>query len=109
MAEEKPQRIGAHDLGGLPGGQIDRAEHDAAFWEQRVDAMVMLMMWKGVLKDAAQLRQGIEALEPDVYEKLSYYERWAGSAAYNAIRTGLVTEEELERRIEEVRARKGAV
>ncbi|MDA0334615.1 MAG: nitrile hydratase subunit beta [bacterium] len=97
------ERIGPHDLGGLPGGPVDRTEHDAAHWERQVDAMVMLMRRKGVMIDPAQLRRGIESLDPDVYEKLSYYERWAGSAALNAIEQGLVTQAELDARIESLR------
>lgn len=99
------ERIGAHDLGGLSAGPVDRAEHDSAHWERQVDAMVILMRKKGVMMDPAQLRRGIESLDPDVYEKLSYYERWAGSAAQNAIEQGLVTEAELEARIQVLRSR----
>ena len=98
------ERIGPHDLGGLPGGPVDRTEHDPAYWECQVDAMVMLMRRKGVMIDPAQLRRGIESLDPDVYEKLSYYERWAGSAALNAIEQGLVTQADLVARIESLRA-----
>jgi hypothetical protein len=99
MPEETPQRIGPHDMGGLPGDAVDRSEHDAAYWERQVDAMIVLMFKKGIFKDLAQLRRGIESLSPDVYEKLSYYERWATSAALNAVEQGIVTQEELDARI----------
>ena len=105
MPNGRPVAIGPHDLGGLPGGDIDRDEHDSAFWERQVDAMVMLMFSKDVMIDAAQLRRGIESLQSDVYEKLSYYERWAASAAFAAIERGLVTQEELDARIAEVAER----
>jgi hypothetical protein len=105
MSDNEVERIGAHDLGGLPGGPVDQAEHDSAHWERQVDAMVILMRKKGVMIDPAQLRRGIESLDPDVYEKLSYYERWAGSAAQNAIEQGLVTQTELDERMQILRAR----
>ena len=105
MSDNEVERIGAHDLGGLPGGPADQAEHDSAHWERQVDAMVILMRKKGVMIDPAQLRRGIESLDPDVYEKLSYYERWAGSAAQNAIEQGLVTQTELDERMQILRAR----
>lgn len=108
MGEKRSEYIGPHDLGGLPGGPVDRTEHDAAYWERQVDAMVMLLRQKGVMKDAAQLRRGIESLAPDVYEALSYYERWAGSAAFNAIEQGLVTQEELDRRIAAIETRENS-
>ena len=100
---EEPERIGPHDLGGLPAEAIDRREHDAAYWERQVDGMVMLLFNKGHITDFAQVRRGIEALDPDVYDKLSYYERWASAAADIAIDRGLVTPEELDARIQEVR------
>ena len=69
----------------------------------RSNAMVILMFRKGLFSDAAQLRLGIESLGPDVYEKLSYYERWAASAAHQALARGVVTAEELEARVEKLR------
>lgn len=95
--------IGPHDLGGHDAGPVERDEHDPAYWERAVDAMVMLMRRKGVMLDPAQLRRGIESLDAHVYERLSYYERWAGSAALNAIEQGLVTREELDERVARLR------
>jgi nitrile hydratase subunit beta len=103
VSDSGTDRIGPHDLGGSPAGPVERGEHDPAHWELQVDAMVMLMRRKGVMIDPAQLRRGIESLDPEVYEKLSYYERWAGSAALNAIEQGLVTQAELDARIETLR------
>ncbi len=99
MNESIPPRIGPHDLGGLPTAEIDRSEHDIAFWEQRIDAMVSLLAKKGIITDWAQLRQGIEALPPDAYDSLSYYERWAAAALEIAVRQGIVTHDEVEQRI----------
>ena len=36
---------------------------------------------------------------------MSYYERWAASAARICVEKGLITKEELEQRIDELRAR----
>ena len=95
--------IGPHDLGGHEAGAVERAEHDLAWWERQVDAMVVLLLERGVLKDVAQLRNGIEQLGPDVYERLGYYERWAASAAGLAVEAGVVTREELDARIAALR------
>lgn len=95
--------IGVHDLGGQEAGAIDMAEHELAHWEWRVDGLIRMLAEKGIMKDLAQLRDGIERLGPDVYERLSYYERWAASAAKMAIDAGVVTQQELDRRIEELR------
>jgi hypothetical protein len=104
MTDQNPKPIGPHDVGGLPGEAIDRRDHDAAYWERQVDAMVMLLHDKGII-DFSQLRRGIESLDADVYEKLSYYERWASSAAGHAIEQGLVTPQELDARIAEIKSK----
>lgn len=88
-----------HDLGGSPAGPVDQAPHEISFREQRIDAMVNLMRTKGVISDWAELRAGIEALTPEAYEQLGYYERWAIVAAEIAVRRKLVTREELDARI----------
>lgn len=106
---DKPEPIGVHDLGGLPldGAEalIDRAEHDLAHWERRVDGIIYMLVRKGVYGDLAQLRVGIEKLGPEAYDRMTYYERWAASAARICVEKGLITKEELEQRIEELRAR----
>jgi len=102
-----PDRHKPHDLGGLPAGPIDREEHDLAHWEQRIDAMVSLCFSKGVLHDVAELRVGIEALGPDAYDKLGYYERWAASIANRLVSKEVLTRRELDERIEVIRARRG--
>lgn len=99
-----------HDLGGLPGGPIDTHEHEPTFWEQRVDALMTLLTdKKRKLLDVAELRRGIEGLGPDAYSSLGYYERWAASIASIMVEKGVVTQEELDRRIGEIKTRpKGA-
>ena len=104
----EPRRIGPHDLGGLDAEAVDRAEHDLAYWERMVDAMIRLLVEKGVYTDVAQLREGIEALGPDVYGELGYYERWAASAARKCMLEGIVERDELEARMTEVAARSGS-
>ena len=32
-----------HDMGGMPAGPVERAEHDHAPWEKRVDAILRLL------------------------------------------------------------------
>ncbi len=97
-----------HDLGGLPAGPVDRDEHELAYWERRIEAMISLCFAKGVLKDVAQLRDGIENLPPEAYEELSYYERWAASMALLLQDAGVVTEAELQSAIARLRQAQGA-
>lgn len=96
---------GPHDLGGEPGGPVDRAEHVLNFWEWRIDAMVRLLLEKGVIVDFAELRRGVEDLGPTVYDDLTYYERWAASVATLVTEKGVISREELEARITALQAR----
>ena len=100
---EKP-----HDLGGLAAGPVDRAEHDTAYWEWQIDAMIRLAMKAGLFTDFAELRDGIERLTPEDYERSTYYERWAKSLAYTLLDKGVVSEADLADRIAQIRARQAA-
>jgi hypothetical protein len=96
---------GPHDLGGQDGGPIDQSEHDVAHWEWQIDAMVRLALKKGLISDFAELRDGIEKLTPDDYERCTYYERWAKSLAYALVSRGVVDDADLQAKIAEVEAR----
>ncbi len=96
---------GPHDIGGDAAGPVDLSEHDTAWWEWQVDAMVRLAMAKGLITDFAELRDGIERLRPDDYEQLTYYERWARSLAYALVDKGIVTQPQLDARITAIRQR----
>ena len=99
---------GPHDLGGQDGGPIDLSEHDVAHWEWQIDAMVRLALKKGLITDFAELRDGIEKLTPDDYDRCSYYERWAKSLAYALVTRGVIDESQLNAKVEEVKARQEA-
>lgn len=99
---------GPHDLGGQQAGPIDLSEHDVAHWEWQIDAMVRLALKKGLISDFAELRDGIEQLQPDDYDRCTYYERWAKSLAYALVSRGIVDEAQLHAKAAEVKARQDA-
>lgn len=101
---EAPRCWGPHDVGGREAGPVDRSEHDTAQWEWQIDAMVRLLIAKGVLSDFAELRDGIEKLRPEDYERLSYYERWAAAVAYALIDKGVIAEDQLRATVERLKA-----
>jgi hypothetical protein len=94
---------GNHDMGGLDAGEINLEEHDYAMWEKRVDAMMRLLSGNGNLS-VDQLRKGIEALPPDAYDQMTYYERWISSLTNSMLNQGAFTVEELGTKMAEVRA-----
>lgn len=97
-----------HDMGGQPAGRIERTEHDYADWERRIDAMAVLL-WaiKGGRKvlSVDEHRKNIEALPPTAYDRLSYYEKWIVSLTQCLIQRGVITTDELGRKMEEVEKR----
>ena len=95
-----------HDMGGQPAGAVQRTEHDYALWEKRVDALLVLLSGKDrKLITVDELRKNIEAIGPDAYDKMTYYERWIHSIAHTLIQRGVITIEELGSRIADVEAR----
>lgn len=97
---------GYHDIGGLSSGPIDRKEHDYALWEKRVDALYVLLVNKGLITPD-ELRHGIETLGADVYERLAYYERWISSVSRALVARGVITTDELGRRMADASRRAG--
>lgn len=94
---------GIHDMGGLPAGTVEPAEHDYALWEKRVDALLVLLTRKGLMT-VDELRRNIESLGLDAYDKMSYYERWVYSITQTLIQRGIISIDELGRKMAEAQA-----
>ncbi len=93
-------------MGGLPAGPIDRAGHDVAPWEKRVDAIMRLLTDpKRRVMTVDELRRGIEELGPGAYDRLDYYQRWIASIANILIERGVIGVDQLGRRMSEIEAR----
>jgi Nitrile hydratase beta subunit len=93
---EEGERLGVHDVGGLPDDdRIDLREPPVAYWERQTHALVGLTSAKGFLT-VDELRRGVEALPPAAYEGLSYYEKWARSLAVILMERGVLTAAEVD-------------
>jgi len=95
---------GVHDMGGMHGfGSIPREENDRVFhapWEGRMFGMLLAMGSHGV-HDPDGLRSALERLEPSQYLTLSYFERWLQTTEKALQAKGLITIEELDRRMKD--------
>ena len=87
---------------------MDRSEKDTAYWEWQIDAMIRLALSKGLITDFAELRDGIERLDPEDYEKLTYYERWSNSLAHALLAKDIVSPDLLDKKISQIRERQSA-
>ena len=98
---------GPHDVGGLPTDEpIDRGEHEWADWERQTAAVVGAVRSRGLMT-VDEMRRGIEALPPDEYEALSYYERWAASLETILVEKGVVSSEEVDGKVNSLQERWG--
>ena len=93
---------GIHDLGGRQGfGRVRHSPTALAFhetWEVRANALYALAVKLGIF-NMDEYRHAIERMEPRHYLSASYYERSLTSLATLLVEKGLVTREELERRV----------
>lgn len=97
-----------HDMGGLKAGRVKPTEHDYAQWERRIDAMAVLL-WglKGTRKyfTVDEHRKAIESLPPEAYDSMSYYQKWVVGLAQCLLQRGVLTSQEIARKMLEVQAR----
>jgi nitrile hydratase subunit beta len=97
-----------HDMGGSPAEKVAPAEHEFALWEKRVDALMTLLSSRSEkLLRVDELRRNIEALGPEAYDTMSYYERWMSSICNTLLQRGVITADELGRKMAEIETRDG--
>jgi hypothetical protein len=94
----------ANDLGGLPAGPVVATDHALLPWEKDAHALIDVLAAKGIV-NVDEKRRGIDELGRDVYDSLTYYEKWVLSVCNNLLAKGLLTSAELARKLEEVAKR----
>lgn len=101
-----------HDMGGLPAGPVEGGDHEPDLWEKRVDAMMVCLGNTGPdgkrMITVDEIRRAIEDLPPDAYDTMSYYARWVHALATILTEHGVVTADELQAKLAEVKGRAAA-
>jgi len=92
---------GVNDLGGSPGGPIDKSQHEIEVWERLADAVTIVLDKKGI-KTTDEHRRAQESLPPEQYEALSYYERWVAATELLLVEKGVLTREEIDAKAKEL-------
>lgn len=96
-----------HDMGGQDAGPVSPTSHEFEPWEKRIEALVRLMSLRDPpIVTVDELRRGIEQLPPDVYDSITYYEKWIASLTNILVEKGVLDRGELDGRIDDVAARK---
>jgi len=93
---------GVHDMGGSPGGPIDRDQHEVEDWERLADAINSALGARG-LQTTDELRRAIESLEN--YRDLSYYERWTAATERLLVEKNILAREKIDERAAEIERR----
>ena len=95
-----------HDVGGLPGGPIDRAEHELTLYEKRVDALLMLLAGpKNAAFRVDALRRAIEDYAEQEYDNTAYYDRWMRAIRNLLLEQELLTQQEIDDKIADICSR----
>ena len=94
--------VPVHDMGGSPGGPIERGQHEVEDWERLADAINSALGAKG-LQTTDELRRSIESLED--YLDLSYYERWVAATEKLLVEKGVLSGDEIDERAAEIERR----
>src|ERR1051326_2820497 len=91
-----------HDMGGRPTSDaLNLAEHTLADWEVLADAVSVALGAKG-LRSTDEHRRAMEDMPPDDYLALSYYERWGRGTEHFLIEKGVLTADEIDRKMAEL-------
>ena len=92
------------DIGGLPEGPIDPADHNLTFWEKQADGLRAAVGSKGLMS-SHESRRAIESLGHDAMERLTYYERWTAALSRQMVDRGVLTQDEIDAKVAQVRQR----
>jgi hypothetical protein len=94
---------GVNDIGGLPGGPIDRRHHETADWEKLLVALNALLSRRG-LRSVHESRRMTEELGDD-YNRLAYFERTAQAMANLLYEKGALNRDTVALRMDVIRRR----
>jgi hypothetical protein len=93
-----------NDIGGLSAGRIEQVDHVLEPWEKRCHALADVLDFHKLI-NTEEKRRGVEALGTEMIAKLSYYERWIVAFANILFQKGVLTPEQLAKKMREVEAR----
>ena len=98
----------AHDVGGMHGFGPVRAEIDEpvfhADWERGAFVTHLLSIAQGAVGSLDSNRHAMERMGNVSYLQTSYYEHWLSGTTTRLVENGVITDDELQARLEAVRA-----
>src|ERR1700678_3731207 len=103
-ATENLLKTSPNDIGGLPADRVERGEHELEPWEKRCHALADVLDYHKII-NTEEKRRGVEALGSEMVGALTYYERWIVAFAFILFAKGILTPEELAKKMDAVQAR----
>lgn len=89
-------------MGGRPSQEpLNLEEHTLADWEVVTDAVSVGLGTRG-LRTTDEHRRAMEDMPADEYLSLSYYERWVRGTEQLLVEKGVLTREEIDRKMAEL-------
>ena len=102
MSDSQTNR-GRQDIGGNEAGAVDTIDHGMKFWERQANGLRSVLQRNKIVR-TDELRRAAEELG-DRYSKLHYFEITTSALRTILLEKGLITEQELKAKMDEVRAR----
>jgi hypothetical protein len=102
MSDNHPNQ-GPQDIGGQQAGPVDTIDHGMKFWERQANGLRSVLQRAKIVR-TDELRRAAEDLGQE-YSKLAYFEITTSALRTVLIEKGLITEPELRKKMDEVRAR----
>src|SRR5215204_6045108 len=102
MSDVHPNR-GPQDIGGEEAGPVDTTDHGMKFWERQANGLRSVLGRNKIVR-TDELRRAAEELGPK-YSQLQYFEITTSALRTIVLEKGYMTEEELDAKMKEVRAR----
>jgi hypothetical protein len=94
---------GPQDIGGVEAGPVDTLDHGMKFWERQANSLRSVLQRNKIMR-TDELRRAAEDLGPR-YSQLAYFEITTSALRTVLLEKGLITEDELKAKMDEVRAR----
>lgn len=105
--ERRATRRLVSDMGGLDGNPpIDQSEYVMNDREKRIDAMKAIVQRNDDRLTSDGSRRAQEELSAADYDGLPYYDRWLVSFRRNLTELGYLSDDEIDARVAEIRARR---
>ncbi|MBA3961207.1 MAG: nitrile hydratase subunit beta [Chthoniobacterales bacterium] len=93
-----------NDIGGLEAGRIQQTDHPLEPWEKRCHALADVLDYHKIIS-TEEKRRGVESLGGKMVGELTYYERWIVAFANILFQKGVLTPDDLAKKMEEIAAR----